>query len=628
MAIAHVSQYRIKNAFLLGLTLLLVACGSGGGDKAPDTTPNTLTFAPITEAALSVEKTSSAVTVTGIDKAVPISIVGGTYSIGGGAFTATAGTISSGQSVAVKVTSSTKTNTAVTATLSVGGAKGTFSVTTAPDITPDIFSFTAVTGAEPASANTATVTVAGVDIAVPISVTNSQYKIGSGDYTSAPGTVSAGQVVTVKVIASTSLTTAVNALVTIGGVPVTYSVTTLADVTAPTAQILFPPPVSMTEGASIVVRGSAHDDYSTITSVKVNGVTATSSDNFANWQAIVPLTAATTTNLIVTTEDGVANNAVNAAQVAIKQAVITGAFPDADNGFLSIEGIAIDRIDGRNRLLAVATSDGALIKSVDLATGKRTVFADFSSTVISRLRSLVINPSNKHLYAADTLSPGNLVDIDLANSTQYQIHSSDLLVSAASLVLNTSGSNTKIVSVNYVDGAMTVTTPTFTSFSVFSDSAQNKPDALNPIHEAYSMAFDKNHSRYLITDSTINTIFSVDPVTGARTVFSSNSVGIGDAFSPISVGLIRSIAIDENKQKAIVIESKSGKIFTVDLVSGNRTLVAQITIGSNPSKYLNSIAIDDISGSIYVADNRLKGIISIDLVTGQQVVFSKSATEP
>ncbi|HWV15850.1 MAG TPA: hypothetical protein VN030_10505 [Cellvibrio sp.] len=432
---------------------------------------------------------------------------------------------------------------------------------------------------------------------------------------------------TVKVTASPSVTTAVNAVLTIGGVPATYSVTTFADVTAPTAQILFPPAVSMTDGASILVRGTAHDDYSTITSVKVNGVTATSTDNFANWQASIPLTAATDTNLIVATEDSQANKAANAAQVAIRQAPSTSAFPDADNGFVNVEGIVIDRLDGRNRLLVAASSDGTLIKSVDLSTGKRSVFADFSTTGVNRLRNLVINPSNKHLYVADS-SPGNIIDIDLTNSIQYQIHSSDLLGGGSSIALNASESSIKIVSLTNATGAITVTTPSFTSFSVLSSATENKPDALNPIHEAFSMAFDKNHSRYLVTDSTLNAIFAVDSITGARTIFSSNSVGTGDAFSAVSAGVVRSIAIDENKQRAIVIESKSGKVFSVDLATGNRTLITQITIGSNPLKYLYGIALDDLSGNIYVADYRLKGVISIDLVTGQQVVFSKPATTP
>ena len=56
--------------------------------------------------------------------------VGGSYSINGGAFVTTAGTISPGQSVAVRQTSSASYGTMTTATLTIGGVSGTFQVTT------------------------------------------------------------------------------------------------------------------------------------------------------------------------------------------------------------------------------------------------------------------------------------------------------------------------------------------------------------------------------------------------------------------------------------------------------------------------------------------------------------------
>ena len=61
----------------------------------------------------------------------PISVQGGEYSINGGAFTSAAGTIASGQTLALRLTSSAQAGTAASATVRIGGASVTFKATTA-----------------------------------------------------------------------------------------------------------------------------------------------------------------------------------------------------------------------------------------------------------------------------------------------------------------------------------------------------------------------------------------------------------------------------------------------------------------------------------------------------------------
>lgn len=620
MAIAHAYQQGIKQFIVFGLIVLLTACGGGGGKGAtePDTTPNTFTLTAITGAAVNTDVTSAAVTIAGINGAAPISITGGSYSINDAAFITTASTVSSGQSVKVKVATSVTTNTPKTATLTIGGVSGTFTVTTVADTTPTDFTFIAVTGAALSSVNTSNaITVGSIDIPVAISISGGEYRIDNGAFTNAPGTVGPNQTVNVKLTASDHDNTPVSAVLTIGGVTGTYTVTTLKDTAAPTAQILFPPSVSMTEANTIIVRGTAQDDHSTIKNVKVNGVLATSTDGFANWQATVPLTSATDNNLIVSTEDNATetNSAANVAQVMIRQAPITSAFPDADNQFDDLREMVIDRFDGRNRLLVADNT--SIIKSVDLTTGKRTLFGNYDSAGSPSISYFSLNPLNKHLYAVGS---DILIDIDLANSTQYQSYTPILYSSVTAIAFDVNA--TKLVSTDY-SGVMVSTTSPFANFEVFSDAAQNIPDGLNPFLRAYSLSFDKNNSRYLVSDGNVNAIVAVNSSTGARSVLSSNSIGAGDAFSAVNVGFIRCLQVDDIKHRAIVIENKSGKIFSVDLATGNRTLITQITIGANPSKAIQGMVIDNVSNNIFVSDSRLNGVIVVDLVTGQQVVFSK-----
>lgn len=87
----------------------------------PDTTPDPFTFADQGNVPKDTVITSNAVTITGINVPVPISVAGGTYSIGcTDTFTAAAGEISNGQTVCVQQTSASTSRTRVQTTLTVG----------------------------------------------------------------------------------------------------------------------------------------------------------------------------------------------------------------------------------------------------------------------------------------------------------------------------------------------------------------------------------------------------------------------------------------------------------------------------------------------------------------------------
>ncbi|HTF95543.1 MAG TPA: hypothetical protein VL995_05400, partial [Cellvibrio sp.] len=196
MAIVRRSQ--LFQSVLLASVISLVACGGGGGKKR-DTTPDGFTYTASTNAATSAAVTSPTVTISGINTSTPVSISGGEYSINGGAFTSAAGTITNGQTLAVRITASDKTNTPKEATITVGGVSAKFTVTTAADVTPDAFTFSPKNEATVNTEYTSdSITVKGIDIAVPVSITGGTYSINGGAYTASVGTVSADQTITVK----------------------------------------------------------------------------------------------------------------------------------------------------------------------------------------------------------------------------------------------------------------------------------------------------------------------------------------------------------------------------------------------------------------------------------------------
>ena len=190
----------------------------------------TFSFTDQTSVALNTLITSDTVVITGLLNPAAISIIDGAYKINAGTYTSASGFVNNGDTVTVQTTSSASNNTTVNAVLTIGGISDTFSVTTLTDTIPDAFSFTDQADAALSTLITSdTVTLAGLGASSPISITGGVYKINAGTYTSASGFVNNGDTVTVQTTSSLSGLTAVDVILSIGGVSDTFTVTTEMD---------------------------------------------------------------------------------------------------------------------------------------------------------------------------------------------------------------------------------------------------------------------------------------------------------------------------------------------------------------------------------------------------------------
>ncbi len=152
-----------------------------------DTVPIAFSFTAQTGAALSSVATSNTLTVSGINSVSVISIVGGNYSINGGAYVSTAGTVNNGDTVTLQQTVSGSHSTTTTATLTIGGVSGAFNVTTltAPVVTT---SYTA-----PSATGSGSITASFTGGGASCGYTVSQYIPLAGHAASPPaGTAPAG----------------------------------------------------------------------------------------------------------------------------------------------------------------------------------------------------------------------------------------------------------------------------------------------------------------------------------------------------------------------------------------------------------------------------------------------------
>jgi len=141
-----------------------------------DTTPNAFDFTNQTNLNLSTLTYSNNVTISGINQAVSVSATNGAqFSINGGSYV-TSGSISNGQTLRVRLTSSGSYSTAVSTTVTVGGTSDVWSITTkaqAQATTPTLPGATLQTNT---SSSTQTVRAA----AIVQSGDTLQIKVGSG----------------------------------------------------------------------------------------------------------------------------------------------------------------------------------------------------------------------------------------------------------------------------------------------------------------------------------------------------------------------------------------------------------------------------------------------------------------
>jgi hypothetical protein len=208
----------------LGLGLGLPFKGIAWGPN-PDIVPDAYSFTDVGPVELSTVTTSAPVTMAGLTGATAITVSGGTYSINGGSYVSTPGTVVNGDQIRARHTSSASELTATNTVVTVGGVADTFTSTTG-DATPAAFSFVDQADVAPGVVITsAAVVLSGLTISSPISVTGGEYSVDGAAFTSSAGTVVNGASIRARNTSSATHSTAVNTVVTVGGVSDTFTST-------------------------------------------------------------------------------------------------------------------------------------------------------------------------------------------------------------------------------------------------------------------------------------------------------------------------------------------------------------------------------------------------------------------
>ena len=198
-----------------------------------DDSPDSISFATQTDVELSTLIESEQQTINGLGVEVDVTISGGEYSLGcTGTYTSQAGRANNGDIICVSHTSSANHWESVITELNIGSSTSNFESRTIADITPDEFSFDALTDVDIGTTQTSnTVTITGISNQVDVSIEFGEYSIGcdANSFTSENGTILVDQTICVRHTASDENFVQTTTTLTVGDFSQNFLTTTLPD---------------------------------------------------------------------------------------------------------------------------------------------------------------------------------------------------------------------------------------------------------------------------------------------------------------------------------------------------------------------------------------------------------------
>ena len=200
-----------------------------------DFTPDEFDFPAAPDQPLNTIVESASRQITGLSNTALVTIVNGQFAISDDNVTFSDWTdqstaILNGQWVKVHQTSAPTGGTSQITALTVGGYSTGFEVTTVGNGNPAPFGFTSQSGLNfNTLATSNTITISGLDTPGAVSISGGDYAINDGVFTDQPGIINNGDTVRVRVLSANDYVTDTTAVLTIGDIPGSFTVTTRID---------------------------------------------------------------------------------------------------------------------------------------------------------------------------------------------------------------------------------------------------------------------------------------------------------------------------------------------------------------------------------------------------------------
>jgi hypothetical protein len=238
---------------------------------APDTTADNFGFTNKSDIGLDTLTESNVVTISGLTGFASLSLDKGEYwrNSTGVWSNINANDIVNGESIKLRLQSSTDYSTATTATLVLGGMTAEFTVNTlvdpnANDTTPDAFIFQPVIDQTLSTlVESNSVIISGINEPSPVTIVNGEYKIGLGAWTQQAGQITNKENILVRHTSANIYDTVTTTELTIGGVSAEFNSTT-QQLVAPQFGLMFitEPMINQTFEFTPLNTGGAVDSWS------------------------------------------------------------------------------------------------------------------------------------------------------------------------------------------------------------------------------------------------------------------------------------------------------------------------------------------------------------------------------
>ena len=512
---------------------------------------------------------------------------------------------------------------AVLAACSSGGGKGGSSSGNR-DTIPDSFTLTTPSGVDPTKVGfgtavvSAPVKITGINAPAPVSIQGGEFKIESGGFTSTASTISNGQSIQVRVQTPIKAEQTATAILTIGGIEASFTVTTGPDTTPPEVSILFPPPASMTEGQTLFVRGTVKDVHGALEdgAITVNGVEAdlvlNDSGDEGEWQVEVELEDGLNA-VAVTAVDAKGNSGVG-AEIEATKAPITEAFPSDDVPLKDPIGVVLSN-EHDHPMIFITDPTAKSVISIDLMDGSRKVLSDNAIQTDDPFDFpwRLAKGEGSTLYVSDR-DKGSIFVVD----TQTGIRTALSLQDPLNKIKEPKG-----IAYSPVDGQLYVPQ----DHSVFSIDTETGDVSIVVDYSSTPLAERPFLSIVDLTvDTKKNRILALDNATYVSINLTSND---DETFSLNERIYAVSIAIDQEANRIYIVEAIKSRVAYLDGDLNQSSSFSTFGGDSSENRLVEpwGISVAPGFGFAVVADRKLKGLVAIDIESGRRVIISKSATQ-
>jgi hypothetical protein len=522
----------------------------------------------------------------------------------------------------------------VLAACSSGGGGNSGSAPNPSDTRPDPFTLSAPSSVDPEKVSfdtgieSAPVSITGIDAAAPVTINAGEYAINDGEFTSSPGTVRNGQQIRVRVQSPVKAEQAATTTLNIGGETATFTVTTGPDTIPPEVAILFPPPASMTEGATLFMRGTVKDANGTLEAgaVTVNGVEAELELNEASdegtWSVTVDLEPGDNTVPVVVWDAAGNRNDADEASVPQISARRVGSiegqsFPDNSVPFMGPISLGIHEIDG-NPVALVTDRPALAVIAVDLNTGERSVFSSNETQMDNPFEypwNIHVGANGKTYVFDWVIEQPRIYELDSAGTRELFIEgdeSEESIIQPFGMYFRGSA-NGEYLYLADRGRVLRVNTETKNTV-VLSDSVNGVPNSDNPIEDAVGMVFDGSSEQLLVISIGSQRLYFVDPQTGVRTVIAIDE--------PLNVSQGALLA---DGKSFLSVETIEDRVSIIDLVTGSVNTIVEPGVDEVNTFAEPRGVVMHISGEYaLIVDRALNAIVALDLQSSQKVLLSKS----